>query len=96
MIFSWRATLRSSELWTRAGPKSLWPRYFPAGRLKTGQRHATPTSSRLLHTTMSVNGPRVASFKSDIVNLPPKDEKDSKSWYNLLVYRNSTKKANND
>ncbi|CDM35095.1 hypothetical protein DTO013E5_3023 [Penicillium roqueforti] len=75
MSFSWRTALRPSGLWSRAGPKSLRPRYSLVSDLTTGHRHVTG-SSRLLNTKMASNGPQVAWSKSDIVTFPGKDRKD--------------------
>ncbi|CRL27218.1 Taurine catabolism dioxygenase TauD/TfdA [Penicillium camemberti] len=81
MNFSWRAALRSSELWSR-GPKGLRPRYSPAGGL-TGHRHATPGFSRLLNTQMGWSGPQIAWSRPDIVTFPGKDRKDREITFNF-------------
>ncbi|KAJ9483536.1 hypothetical protein VN97_g9859 [Penicillium thymicola] len=81
MNFSWRAALRSSGLWSR-GPKSLRPRYSPAGGL-TGHRHVTPGFSRLLNTQMGWSGPQIAWSRPDIVTFPGKDRNGREITFNF-------------
>ncbi|KAJ5959756.1 uncharacterized protein N7479_006906 [Penicillium vulpinum] len=85
MLSSWRSALRSSELWSRAGYKSLRPRYFPAGSLTTSHRHVTPSWSRLLNTKITPDGRQIASSDSmsDIVKFPGKDRKNQEITLSL-------------
>ncbi|CAG7934746.1 unnamed protein product [Penicillium nalgiovense] len=84
MSFTWRTAPRLSGLWSRAGPKALRPRCFPAGGMTTGHRHVTPpSSSRLLNTRMAWNGPQFGRTMSDIVTFPGKSKEDQEIMLNF-------------